>query len=126
MVCALIFGSNLKKDLIFNKSEVNFHFISSFKLSHQIIFIIIYYFYFYNVLIKRKEFYAATEGNTSLFNFKDKTGAVGYIPPILYGFYPVKLIKLHDDNEVPFLLLFILLNIIVENYIINYIISSGK
>lgn len=47
------------------------------------------------------EFYASTEGNTSLFNSKNKHAAVGYIPPMIMDRYPVKLIKMEEDDETP-------------------------
>ena len=46
------------------------------------------------------EFYAATEGNTGVLNSKNKTGAVGYIPPLISKLYPLEIIKLEEDNEV--------------------------
>ena len=53
------------------------------------------------VLILWLEFYAATEGNTSVLNSKNKLGAVGYIPQLVWKLYPLELIKLEDDNETP-------------------------
>mmetsp|Transcript_16804 Transcript_16804/g.65640 ORF Transcript_16804/g.65640 Transcript_16804/m.65640 type:complete len:634 (-) Transcript_16804:4306-6207(-) len=47
------------------------------------------------------EFYASTEGNTTLFNPKNKATAVGYIPPMILDRYPVKLIKMEEDDETP-------------------------
>jgi fatty-acyl-CoA synthase len=41
------------------------------------------------------EFYAATEGNVSLFNVEGKVGAIGRIPPFLAHRFPAALIK-HD------------------------------
>ena len=42
------------------------------------------------------EFYAATEGNVSMFNFESKEGAVGRIPWFLAHRFPTKLIKLRQ------------------------------
>eukprot|EP01094_Clydonella_sp_ATCC50884_P015878 TRINITY_DN2654_c0_g1_i1.p1 TRINITY_DN2654_c0_g1~~TRINITY_DN2654_c0_g1_i1.p1 ORF type:complete len:652 (+),score=205.34 TRINITY_DN2654_c0_g1_i1:69-1958(+) len=39
------------------------------------------------------EFYAATEGNASLINYKNRQGAVGYISPLISRLYPVKVVK---------------------------------
>mmetsp|Transcript_18379 Transcript_18379/g.31295 ORF Transcript_18379/g.31295 Transcript_18379/m.31295 type:complete len:314 (+) Transcript_18379:1-942(+) len=47
------------------------------------------------------EFYAATEGNASVLNSKNKAGAVGYIPPLIMKLYPLELVRLEDDNETP-------------------------
>ena len=47
------------------------------------------------------EFYAATEGNASVLNTKNKAGAVGYIPPLIMKLYPLELVRLEDDNETP-------------------------
>lgn len=47
------------------------------------------------------EFYAATEGNTSVINTKNKEGAVGYVPPLITKLYPLTIIKLDEDNETP-------------------------
>jgi len=47
------------------------------------------------------EFYAATEGNTGVMNYKNRPGAVGYIPPLLMKLYPLEIVKLEDDNETP-------------------------
>src|SRR2546429_1550971 len=41
------------------------------------------------------EFYAATEGNFSLYNTDGKPGAIGRVPPFLAHRFPVALIK-HD------------------------------
>jgi len=41
------------------------------------------------------EFYAATEGNVSLFNVEGKVGAIGRVPPFLAHRFPAVLIK-HD------------------------------
>src|SRR5256712_3172767 len=47
------------------------------------------------------EFYAATEGNVSLFNIEGKPGAIGRIPPFLAHRVPVTLVKFDVENEAP-------------------------
>jgi fatty-acyl-CoA synthase len=47
------------------------------------------------------EFYAATEGNVSMFNFEAKLGAVGRIPWFLKHRFPTKLVKFDIDAEQP-------------------------
>jgi fatty-acyl-CoA synthase len=47
------------------------------------------------------EFYAATEGNVSLFNFEDKEGAVGRIPWFLEGRFPTKVVRFDIDRQQP-------------------------
>ena len=47
------------------------------------------------------EFYAATEGNFSLYNCEGKAGAVGRIPPYLAHRFPVALIRLDLDIGEP-------------------------
>src|SRR5262249_23891933 len=47
------------------------------------------------------EFYAATEGNVSLFNFEGKQGAIGRIPWFLAHRFPTKLVKFDVDAERP-------------------------
>jgi fatty-acyl-CoA synthase len=47
------------------------------------------------------EFYAATEGNVSMFNFESKPGAVGRIPWFLAHRFPTKLIKFDVEHEQP-------------------------
>jgi fatty-acyl-CoA synthase len=47
------------------------------------------------------EFYAATEGNVSMFNFESKPGAVGRIPWFLAHRFPTKLIKFDVEAEQP-------------------------
>jgi fatty-acyl-CoA synthase len=47
------------------------------------------------------EFYAATEGNVSMFNFEGKPGAVGRIPWFLAHRFPTKLVKFDLDTEQP-------------------------
>lgn len=47
------------------------------------------------------EFYAATEGNFSLFNVEGQPGAIGRIPPLLAHRFPAGLVKLDPDSSVP-------------------------
>jgi len=47
------------------------------------------------------EFYAATEGNVSMFNFEGKQGAVGRIPWFLAHRFPTKLVKFDVETEQP-------------------------
>jgi fatty-acyl-CoA synthase len=47
------------------------------------------------------EFYAATEGNFSLFNVEGKVGAVGKIPPLLAHRFPATLVKIDIEKGVP-------------------------
>lgn len=47
------------------------------------------------------EFYAATEGNFSLFNVEGQPGAIGRIPPLLAHRFPASLIKLDPDSGAP-------------------------
>lgn len=47
------------------------------------------------------EFYAATEGNFSLFNVEGQRGAIGRIPPLLAHRFPANLIKLDPDSGMP-------------------------
>lgn len=47
------------------------------------------------------EFYAATEGNVSVFNFEGKEGAIGRIPWFVAGRFPVKLVKFDLEKETP-------------------------
>eukprot|EP00967_Tisochrysis_lutea_P071678 scaffold95325_cov32-Tisochrysis_lutea.AAC.2 len=44
------------------------------------------------------ELYASTEGNANLANTENKPGAVGFISPLLAPLYPVKLVRLADDD----------------------------
>jgi fatty-acyl-CoA synthase len=46
------------------------------------------------------EFYAATEGNFSLFNVEQKVGAVGKIPPLLAHRFPASIVKVDADQGV--------------------------
>ncbi|MCP3394421.1 long-chain-acyl-CoA synthetase [Bradyrhizobium sp. CCGB12] len=47
------------------------------------------------------EFYAATEGNFSLFNVEGQPGAIGRIPPLLAHRFPASLVKLDPDSGLP-------------------------
>jgi fatty-acyl-CoA synthase len=47
------------------------------------------------------EFYGATEGNVSLFNFEDKEGAVGRIPWFLESRFPTKVVRFDIDLQQP-------------------------
>ncbi|MHC4051792.1 long-chain-acyl-CoA synthetase [Bradyrhizobium sp. 25ACV] len=47
------------------------------------------------------EFYAATEGNFSLFNVEGQPGAIGRIPPLLAHRFPANLVKLDPDSGAP-------------------------
>jgi fatty-acyl-CoA synthase len=48
------------------------------------------------------EFYAATEGNVSIYNAEGKQGAVGRIPPFLAHRFPLALVKFDFEKELPF------------------------
>ncbi|GLR87363.1 long-chain-acyl-CoA synthetase [Bradyrhizobium iriomotense] len=47
------------------------------------------------------EFYAATEGNFSLFNVEGRPGAIGRIPPLLAHRFPAAIVKLDAAAGVP-------------------------
>lgn len=47
------------------------------------------------------EFYAATEGNFSLFNVEGQPGAIGRIPPLLAHRFPANLVRLDPDSGAP-------------------------
>ncbi|MGY8635142.1 long-chain-acyl-CoA synthetase [Bradyrhizobium sp. 14AA] len=47
------------------------------------------------------EFYAATEGNFSLFNIDGKPGAIGRIPPVLAHRFPASIVKVDTDSGSP-------------------------
>ncbi len=47
------------------------------------------------------EFYAATEGNFSLFNVEGQPGAIGRIPPLLAHRFPASLVRLDPDGGAP-------------------------
>jgi fatty-acyl-CoA synthase len=48
------------------------------------------------------EFYAATEGNVSLYNVEGKPGAIGRIPRFLAHRFPLAIVKYDVENELPF------------------------
>jgi fatty-acyl-CoA synthase len=47
------------------------------------------------------EFYAATEGNFSLYNVEGKPGAIGRIPPLLAHRFPAAIVRLDAETDVP-------------------------
>ncbi len=47
------------------------------------------------------EFYAATEGNVSLYNVEGKVGAIGRVPPFLAARFPLALVKFDDATGRP-------------------------
>ena len=47
------------------------------------------------------EFYAATEGNFSLYNVEGKAGAIGRIPPLLAHRFPAAIVKVDPDSGAP-------------------------
>jgi fatty-acyl-CoA synthase len=47
------------------------------------------------------EFYAATEGNFSLFNVEGKPGAIGRTPPLLAHRFPASIVKVDADDGSP-------------------------
>jgi fatty-acyl-CoA synthase len=47
------------------------------------------------------EFYAATEGNVTLFNFEGRPGAIGRLPRLLERRFPVRIVKLDAAREAP-------------------------
>ena len=47
------------------------------------------------------EFYAATEGNFSLYNVEGKVGAIGRIPPLLAHRFPAAIVRLDMDAGMP-------------------------
>ena len=47
------------------------------------------------------EFYAATEGNVTLFNFEGRPGAVGRLPRSLEQRFPVRLVRFDVAREMP-------------------------
>jgi fatty-acyl-CoA synthase len=47
------------------------------------------------------EFYAATEGNFSLYNVEGKPGAVGRIPPLLAHRFPAAIVRLDAEFGIP-------------------------
>ncbi|MBK9081131.1 MAG: long-chain-acyl-CoA synthetase [Rhizobiales bacterium] len=48
-----------------------------------------------------REYYAATEGNCSIFNFDSRPGAVGRIPWFLQSKFPIKVVKFDVETETP-------------------------
>ncbi|HEY2135894.1 MAG TPA: AMP-binding protein, partial [Xanthobacteraceae bacterium] len=47
------------------------------------------------------EFYAATEGNVTLFNFDGKLGAIGRVPRLLERRFPVRIVRFDVEREAP-------------------------
>jgi fatty-acyl-CoA synthase len=47
------------------------------------------------------EFYAATEGNVTLFNFEGRPGAIGRLPRLLDRRFPVRIVKFDVAREAP-------------------------
>jgi fatty-acyl-CoA synthase len=47
------------------------------------------------------EFYAATEGNFSLYNVEGRPGAIGRIPPLLAHRFPAAIIRIDADLGIP-------------------------
>jgi fatty-acyl-CoA synthase len=47
------------------------------------------------------EFYAATEGNFSLYNVEGKRGAIGRIPPFLAHRFPVAIVRFDSEHGIP-------------------------
>jgi fatty-acyl-CoA synthase len=47
------------------------------------------------------EFYAATEGNVTLFNFEGRPGAIGRLPWLLDRRFPVRIVKFDVAREAP-------------------------
>jgi len=47
------------------------------------------------------EFYAATEGNVTLFNFDGRPGAIGRLPRLLDRRFPVRIVKFDGAREAP-------------------------
>src|ERR1700731_118097 len=47
------------------------------------------------------EFYAATEGNFSLYNVEGRPGAIGRIPPLLANRFPAAIVRLDPDQGMP-------------------------
>jgi fatty-acyl-CoA synthase len=47
------------------------------------------------------EFYAATEGNFSLYNVEGRPGAIGRIPPLLAHRFPAAIIRIDEETGVP-------------------------
>ncbi|MEA2910627.1 MAG: fatty-acyl-CoA synthase [Bradyrhizobium sp.] len=47
------------------------------------------------------EFYAATEGNFSLYNVEGKRGAIGRIPPLLAHRFPAAIVRVDTETDTP-------------------------
>jgi fatty-acyl-CoA synthase len=47
------------------------------------------------------EFYAATEGNVTLFNFEGRPGAIGRLPRLLDRRFPVRIVKFDVASDAP-------------------------
>jgi fatty-acyl-CoA synthase len=47
------------------------------------------------------EFYGATEGNVSLFNFDGRRGAIGRVPGYLRGKFNIRIVKFDVETETP-------------------------
>jgi fatty-acyl-CoA synthase len=47
------------------------------------------------------EFYAATEGNFSLYNVEGKVGAIGRVPPLLAHRFPAAIVRLDPEHGAP-------------------------
>ena len=47
------------------------------------------------------EFYAATEGNFSLYNVEGKPGAIGRIPPLLAHRFPASIVRIDPETSTP-------------------------
>jgi fatty-acyl-CoA synthase len=47
------------------------------------------------------EFYGATEGNVSLFNFDGRRGAIGRVPGYLKGKFNIRIVKFDVETETP-------------------------
>src|SRR5579864_4405437 len=47
------------------------------------------------------EFYAATEGNFSLYNVEGKPGAIGRVPPMLAHRFPATIIRVEAESGTP-------------------------
>jgi fatty-acyl-CoA synthase len=47
------------------------------------------------------EFYAATEGNVTLYNVEGKIGSIGRVPRVLRPYFSVKLVRIDSDTDEP-------------------------
>lgn len=47
------------------------------------------------------EFYAATEGNVTLYNVEGKIGSIGRVPRVLRPYFPVKLVRIDPETDEP-------------------------